>query len=335
MEGKNIKQILNDYFSESDTDSESDYETYDNESEIIITNIDDIDQNWAFLDIAKVSFNKNWPKLYEYSLSELKILENKLKKKELQDGGYYPLKKHIFNAFYLTELKNIKVVIVGQDPYHTTEFGKPVAHGLSFSANMKKTPKSLINIFKELKDEYPEFVIPDNSNLSAWAKEGVFMLNKCLTVTAGKPGSHRSIWDGFVAKTIELIEEVNPNCIFVLWGRKAQELDDDKRIGEKVIKLTSSHPSPFSTNIGFFGCGHFKEINKQLKLLGKDMINWNCLTGNTLDEIKKDNTKDKNKDKVINDDEIMKILIKEKVIGYGSDEEDFNEEEEIKPLIKK
>jgi len=191
---------------------------------------------------------------------------------ELASGKViYPPKQDWFNAFALTELENIKVVILGQDPYH----GQGQAHGLSFSVpDGIKIPPSLRNIFKELDDDLSDFEIPSSGDLSSWAKQGVLLLNTVLTVEQSKAGSHSKIgWEQFTDNVLSHINDNTEGTIFLLWGnhaiKKAAMLDLTKH-----HILTAVHPSPLSAYRGFFGCKHFSKVNDLLKQQGKTLIDW-------------------------------------------------------------
>ena len=181
-----------------------------------------------------------------------------------------PPSDQIFDALYKTSLHDTKVVIIGQDPYHN----KGQANGLSFSVNPGiKIPPSLINIFKELRDDLG-CEMPNDGDLLNWAKQGVLLLNSILSVEAGKPGSHAN--KGWEIFTDCLIEELNKktNLVFILWGNYA--LKKGTRIdGNKHLILRSSHPSPLSSHKGFFGCKHFSKTNNYLTKKGKIPIYWN------------------------------------------------------------
>ncbi len=182
----------------------------------------------------------------------------------------YPPGPLIFNAFTATPFHAVKVVILGQDPYHQP--GQ--AHGLCFSVpNGITIPPSLINIYKELHQELG-IPVPDSGNLSGWAAQGVFLLNAVLTVRAGEAASHASLgWMQFTNAVIEKISKEKNGIIFLLWGKFAQskaELIDTK----KHFILKAAHPSPLSAYNGFFGCGHFKETNRLLKQTGHTPIDW-------------------------------------------------------------
>jgi len=203
---------------------------------------------------------------------ELEIQETEEDIDRINDGvASYPKKIDTFSAFWATRLDAVKVVIIGQDPYHQ----EGVAMGMSFSTSRKnKVPGSLANIFKEIKSCYPDtFTIPSHGDLSSWARQGVLLLNVCLTVKPGFPGSHGKIWMGTTNKIVKALIASNTNLIWVLWGNKAQALS--RIIGEKGIKFTSSHPSGLSANRGFFGNRHFSLINEKLKQLDMAEINWN------------------------------------------------------------
>ena len=183
----------------------------------------------------------------------------------------YPKNDDIFRAFELTPFDKVKVVILGQDPYH----GAGQAHGLSFSVEKGiRFPPSLQNIFKELETDIDEFQIPNHGNLSNWAKQGVLMLNASLTVRANEAGSHQKQgWETFTDKVIETISKEKENVIFILWGKFAQAKETLIDI-EKHVIIKSAHPSPFSAFSGFFGSKPFSKTNKILSDLGKEKIEW-------------------------------------------------------------
>lgn len=189
---------------------------------------------------------------------------------EYKTRTIYPDKYDIFNALHFTPYKDIKVVILGQDPYH----GPGQAHGLSFSVNPGiKTPPSLLNIYKELNSDLGCY-IPNNGYLKKWADQGVLLLNTSLTVRAGEANSHKSIgWEIFTDKIISLINEKEDAVVFLLWGNNAikkKNLITNKR----HLILTSVHPSPLSASRGFFGSKPFSKINNFLTSVNKNPINW-------------------------------------------------------------
>ena len=193
-----------------------------------------------------------------------------LKTERSTNAIIYPSGKLIFNAFKQTPFNNVKVVILGQDPYH----GPNQAMGLSFSVPEEvKPPPSLINIFKELNKDIG-MEIPKTGNLTAWAKQGVLLLNAVLTVRANEPASHSKIgWMNFTDAVIKKISDEKKGIVFLLWGRFAQE----KQILIDELKhyaLKAAHPSPFSADKGFFGCKHFSRTNELLIKQGIQPIDW-------------------------------------------------------------
>jgi uracil-DNA glycosylase len=183
----------------------------------------------------------------------------------------FPPENDVFNAFKLTKPENLKVVILGQDPYH----GLNQSHGLCFSVLQgNKIPPSLRNIYKELATDIPYFTLPEHGNLSHWAEQGVLLLNTVLTVEQAKANSHKNIgWEQFTDGVISTINNEFENVIFLLWGAPAQKksmLIDQSR----HTIFISVHPSPLSAYRGFFGCQHFSMTNKVLKSFGKDQIDW-------------------------------------------------------------
>jgi uracil-DNA glycosylase len=182
----------------------------------------------------------------------------------------YPQNSDIFNAFKYTPFADVRVIILGQDPYH----GPGQAHGLCFSVLPGVTPPpSLQNIFQELRDDLG-VSIPNHGCLEKWAKQGVLLLNTVLTVEAGKPQSHANIgWEIFTDKVIRLLNDHKQGLIFLLWGtpaqRKGQIIDTARH---HVLKTV--HPSPLSANRGFFGCKHFSKANQLLRQMNKPVIDW-------------------------------------------------------------
>jgi len=182
----------------------------------------------------------------------------------------YPPGNLIFNAFDQTPFNKVKVVLLGQDPYH----GKGQAHGLCFSvSNGVKPPPSLVNIFKEINKDLG-IDVPSHGNLEAWAKQGVLLLNATLTVRANQPLSHhKKGWETFTDRVIEVLSEKKTGLVFLLWGNNA-------RVKEQLIDssrhhiLTAAHPSPYSANNGFFGCKHFSKTNEILKKQMLEPIDW-------------------------------------------------------------
>lgn len=182
----------------------------------------------------------------------------------------FPPGSQIFNAFNLTPLPAVKVVILGQDPYH----GPGQAHGLSFSVpDGIPPPPSLLNIFKEIESDL-KIQIPKSGNLEMWAKQGVLLLNATLTVRSGQAGSHQGKgWEIFTDKVIETISEQRAGVVFLLWGKYAQAKSALIDTSKHFI-LTTAHPSPLSVYRGFAGCKHFSQTNKLLRQYGLGEIDW-------------------------------------------------------------
>lgn len=189
---------------------------------------------------------------------------------ERKEFTIYPPGKQIFAAFDNTPFHEVKVVILGQDPYH----GQGQAHGLCFSVSKGvNPPPSLKNIFRELRDDLgiPE---PAHGNLGSWTRQGVLLLNATLTVRARQPGSHQNRgWEKFTDAAIAALSEKRSGLIFLLWGSYAQAKEGMIDTGKHHV-LKAPHPSPFSAARGFFGCRHFSATNKLLREQGKEAINW-------------------------------------------------------------
>lgn len=194
-----------------------------------------------------------------------------IKVEKAQGKNIFPPGASIFNAFNSTPFTNVKVVLLGQDPYH----GLGQAHGLSFSVPEGiKAPPSLVNIFKELNQDIG-MPIPKTGDLTKWAQQGVLLLNSILTVRVNEPASHAKIgWMEFTDAVIRKISDDKKGVVFLLWGRYAQ--DKQVLIDEtKHFVLKAAHPSPFSADKGFFGCKHFSKANELLMKQGLDPIDWN------------------------------------------------------------
>jgi uracil-DNA glycosylase len=189
---------------------------------------------------------------------------------EREQHTIYPPGNLIFNAFRHTPFQQVKVVILGQDPYH----GPGQAHGLCFSVPRGiPQPPSLVNIFKELRNDLG-IPIPGHGNLEAWADQGVLLLNATLTVRAGQAGSHQNRgWENFTNAVIKKISQQLEGVVFLLWGRYAQ-VKEALVDGHKHLVLKAAHPSPFSAHSGFFDCCHFSRANEYLQAQGKAPINW-------------------------------------------------------------
>ena len=191
-------------------------------------------------------------------------------KTEYNQATVYPPGKEIFKAFDRCDFDQVKVVIIGQDPYH----GPGQANGLCFSVHEGvRMPPSLVNIFKEIQADLGK-PIPASGNLERWAEQGVLLLNATLTVRASSPGSHQNKgWEAFTDAVIKTISDQKENLVFLLWGAYAQKKGEiiDRN---KHLVLMSAHPSPFSADRGFFGCKHFSKANAYLKSKGLKEIDW-------------------------------------------------------------
>ena len=215
-------------------------------------------------------FHNSWDLVLhdEMQKSYFKYIKDFIKEERLSKT-IYPPAKDLFNAFRLTDFKDIKVVILGQDPYH----GEKEAMGLSFSVRRGvRTPPSLRNIFKELKDDLK--IERTDTDLSDWAKQGVFLLNTVLTVEKNKANSHKDIgWEIFTDFVIKQINDKLNNVVFILWGRQAR---DKKRLitNPSHYIIESAHPSPLSAYNGFFGSKPFSKTNNYLIAHGKTPINF-------------------------------------------------------------
>jgi uracil-DNA glycosylase len=219
----------------------------------------------------KVEIDPSWNKILQSEFEKEYFLDLiKFVKTEYKTGIIYPPGPLIFNAFNLTPFDKVKVVILGQDPYH----GPNQAHGLAFSVTSKVVkPPSLKNIYKELNSDL-NIEIPETGDLSKWAKQGVFLLNSVLTVRKSSPGSHsKKGWEQFTDSVIQALSDNRENLVFLLWGNyaKAKKTIIDE---SKHLILEAPHPSPFSADSGFFGCKHFSKANDYLDENNISTINW-------------------------------------------------------------
>ena len=214
--------------------------------------------------------SEKWKKILhsEFSKGYFKSLNNFLIE-EYKNYTVYPKKEHIFAAINKTEFEKVKIVIIGQDPYH----GKNQANGIAFSVNDNITnPPSLKNILKELADDLNKDT--KHVNLVDWANQGVLLLNSILTVRESFPGSHKNKgWEIFTDFLIESLVSERKNLIFIIWGAQAKKKITSINLSNHYI-LESPHPSPLSSYRGFFGCKHFSKANKILRNLNKKEIKW-------------------------------------------------------------
>lgn len=219
-----------------------------------------------------VNFNNDWDELLkdeftkEYYLKLRQTLINEYKTQKV-----FPNMYDIFNAMKLTSYDDVKCVIIGQDPYHND--GQ--AHGLSFSVKKGVTPPpSLVNIFKEIKDDVGIDNLEKHGELTKWAESGVLLLNSVLTVRAHSPKSHRGIgWEEFTTDVIKLLNQREKPMVFILWGGDAKAKQKFITNPNHLV-LKSAHPSPLSAFNGFFGCKHFSQTNAFLRANGMEEIDW-------------------------------------------------------------
>jgi uracil-DNA glycosylase len=217
-------------------------------------------------------FENDWDALLatEFRQAYFQDILNYLNEALGQELKIYPAIEHTYAAFENTVPSKVRVVLIGQDPYH----GPGQAHGLSFSVpSCYKTPPSLRNVYKELKQTIDGFSIPNHGNLEAWAKQGVLLLNTILTVEHKKAASHRNIgWAKLTDAVIRKISETQTGIVFMFWGKYAQKKADLVADNQHLI-LKAAHPSPLARN-AFLGCNHFQLANQFLTQQGKPIIRW-------------------------------------------------------------
>ena len=224
-----------------------------------------------------IELDISWKKLLQDEISQSYFLSiiDLLHTERAEGKIIFPQSKWVFNAFNKTPFDKLRVVILGQDPYHNP--GQ--AHGLSFSVPVgTKPPRSLINIFKEIQSDIGVEMPLEYGNLTHWAEQGVLLMNAFLTVRLNEPASHAKIgWMDFTDAVIKKISDNKKGIIFLLWGNFAQQkqalIDEDKH-----FLLKAAHPSPFSANRGFFGCKHFSKTNELLIQQGYSPIDWKLFT---------------------------------------------------------
>ncbi len=220
----------------------------------------------------EVKIQQEWKEVLqtEFEQEYFKNIAERLHREKREGNTIYPPGSLIFNAFELTPLSKVKVVILGQDPYH----GAGQAHGLSFSVPDGVTPPpSLKNIYKEIESDLGISINKNSGNLESWARQGVFLLNAVLTVRASEPTSHSNIgWNRFTDSVIKAISDNREGVVFLLWGNYARSKRDliDK---SRHLVLEAAHPSPLARG-AFFNCRHFSQCNNYLQAHGKEPINW-------------------------------------------------------------
>lgn len=218
-----------------------------------------VDNSWK--DFFEAEFKKDY----------IKTLKNKLEERKNDGAIIYPKEDNIFEVYKMVDVKDVKVVIIGQDPYH----GENQAHGLAFSVNEGiKIPPSLKNMYKELENSVEGFTMPNHGYLKKWSEQGVFLLNNVLTVEQASPDSHKKFgWEIFTDNTIKYIDENCDDVVFVLWGGNAKKKTKLLNKNKNLI-LTAAHPSPLSVYRGFYGCNHFNLINEYLVSKSRKPIDW-------------------------------------------------------------
>lgn len=220
-----------------------------------------------------VQIEESWEQMLrdEFEKDYMKQLRTFLMEEKHHGKTIYPPGSLIFNAFNQTPFDQVKVVLLGQDPYH----GPGQAHGLAFSVQKGVAPPpSLKNIYKELQSDIPGFTIPEHGDLTSWARQGVLLLNATLTVRRGEPGSHHGKgWEIFTDQAIKELSDNRKGLIFLLWGKNAQAKIPLINTEQHHI-LKAAHPSPYSAERGFFDCHHFSKTNEILREQGQSPIDW-------------------------------------------------------------
>jgi len=238
-------------------------------SGVIFRIIPDITDDWSIYDTATQDTPTSWEPVFEKADDELKLVSEVITNKERLCGKVsYPPRSLVFEAFRRVRLEDVKVVIVGQDPYYNG-----TAVGLAFSMKReRRASPSLKNIYKEIRRTHPEFTPPDHGDVSEWCNQGVLLLNRALTVQPDKPKSHVGEWSGFTRRVVEAICEHNPHAVFMMWGADAKKVEEF--MTGRPLKLMSGHPSPQNRKRDFYGNDHFKLANEHLKKKGFEPIDW-------------------------------------------------------------
>ena len=232
-----------------------------------------ITQQHTILEAAYKCIPKGWEDVFESAFPELCQIDELLS--DESGDTFYPLKKDLFRAFHLVEPQNVRVVIVGQDPYHNTQSdcADPRAQGLSFSVHREDNiPPSLRNIFKELLDSINGFSIPSHGDLSEWCQQGVLLLNRCLTVKPGQPGSHGDMWMPLISRILTRLNANPHKIVYLLLGAEAKKIETE--LGDKGIIIHAPHPSGANFNGGFLGSKAFKQVNNALIRYQQQPIDW-------------------------------------------------------------
>lgn len=231
-----------------------------------------VDQSWSFERVFRDACPPGWECLFNTPQAIAAAIKNDRLIGEKFGGESVPLKCDLLRAFELTPLNRVKVVIVGQDPYHTIIHGIPQATGMSFSTRKETDIQpSLKNIYTELSNTIPEWTRPKHGDLTEWALQGVLLLNTCLTTSPGIAGAHKSIWKGIINDCIKLIREKRPDTVFILWGAHAQSLA--KNLGN-LYYISGGHPSPINRKGDFMGGDYFNKANEHLKSKKIIPVDW-------------------------------------------------------------
>lgn len=237
--------------------------------DLFLNKTDITENDYRYIERARQLLGDSWGDMLWREFTQ-KYFQNisTIVKREREFFTIYPKKDQVFRAFRMVPYEKVKVVVVGQDPYHNGQ-----ADGLAFSSTGKDIPKSLLNIFREIEIDL-DIQVEKNADLTRWAEQGVFLINTSLTVRAGNAGSHSKIgWDKFIKSAIYSISLSPAPVVFILWGNHAHSFK--KYIHQQGhLILTSAHPSPLSANRGFFGCKHFSKCNDFLHKSGLETINW-------------------------------------------------------------
>ena len=224
----------------------------------------EVDESWTLEEIARICPPPGWVDFFAKTQPIIAYISS-----QIEDTQFYPLRQDVFKAFDLTPMNEVKVVIIGQDPYpQTMDNGLPLAQGLAFSVPRDQPiPRSLNNIFKHMEQTLPNFNRPSSGDLTSWATQGVLLLNAALTVVPGHPGSHEKLWRPFVREVLRTLSQSNSKIIYLLWGSKAKSLRSSI-MGDPII-FESSHPvtNTFSMD--------FSQINQILQAKALKSIDWN------------------------------------------------------------
>ncbi|TYK67362.1 uracil-DNA glycosylase [Colwellia echini] len=227
--------------------------------------------------MTTLAIKPQWKALINHEKSKpyFKILSEKIAAERTAGTTVFPQDDDVFNAFTYADLTEVKVVIIGQDPYH----GAGQAHGLAFSVqDGVKVPPSLVNMYKELVTDIDGFETPKHGCLTSWAEQGVLLLNTVLTVQQANAHSHAKLgWETFTEQVINELNTHNKGCVFILWGAHAHKKGKNISL-DKHLVLKGPHPSPLSAYRGFFGCKHFSQANDWLAKQGMEIINWKLAT---------------------------------------------------------